>query len=212
MVIDPFWFILAGLLGIQAYLRSRRPRERARRAFARARNVPIGLIVDGQRACVTGTVGAAGAAMTSPIGGHSCVAFRLEVKRADDEDGYSPALTRDGGGAFSITDDTGTLQVEGPFLVTFHLGSGWADVPHDDLDFLEEEGVKTTGTWGDTAFVYREWLLEPGDTVSVLGLAFLEPDPTRASAGFRSAPLVPRMRGSAREPVVIGDAIPLQGR
>jgi len=54
-------------------------------------------------------------------------------------------------------------------------------------------------------FAFREALLQPGDRVSVLGLAFLEPDPAAPAAGFRSAPLALRMRGSAAQPIVVTD-------
>ena len=210
---DPIWLIFAALLGVQAYFRSRRPRDLARREFARTRDTPIADIKDGERASVTGIVGAVASAMRSPIGGETCVAFRLEVRRAgEDDDNSSLTLAKDDGGAFSITDATGTMQVEGPFLVVFDPKNDWTMIPPEDLDFLEEEGVRTTGILDTTEYLYREWLLRPGDQVSVRGLAFLQLDPTSASPGFRSPPIVLCMRGSAQAPIIVGATARSAGR
>lgn len=205
--------MIASLWGVLAYFRSRQPRDRARREFAGARDIPIAELKDGQRASVTGIVGAVASAMRSPIGEETCIAFRLEVRRAsEDDDNGSPALAKDDGAAFSITDATGTIHVEGPFLVLFDPQNDWATVPLEDLDLLEEAGMRTTGILGTTKYVYREWLLQPGDQISVRGVAFWELDPTSASPGFRSPPMVLRMRGSAQAPIIVGATARSGGR
>ena len=185
MKFDDFWIVVAALCGLSIFLASRTPRSRARRAFARANYVPIGEIKDGQWAKVEGIVGAVAPAITSPLGDEACIRFRLEVKRVGEEND-SLSLTKQDGVSFSMTDETGAVVVEGPCLVTFDLWQAWSALEEEDLGFLEEEGVggaRMPSLFGGTAFQFREWLLQPGDRISVLGLAFIEPDPASPSPG-----------------------------
>ena len=99
---------------------------------------------------------------------------------------------------------TGQAVVDGPFLLAPEIVAEWSPVPDEHRDFLEAIGALAESDVRSASV--REELLRPGDRVSVLGLAFLEPDPASASAGFRSAPLVCRLRGSAGRPLIIGAA------
>jgi len=70
------------------------------------------------------------------------------------------------------------------------------------LEFLEQIGVRADHTHS----AVRETVLKPGDRVTVFGLAFLEPDATAPSTGFRSPPLVRHLRGQGQRPVMLGPA------
>lgn len=194
--------VLAAGAALNAYLlyrKSREPRERARRGFARSKSTPIGKIKEGQWVKVTGTVGAIGPTMTSPISRRACIGFWSEV---DSVDQNSVVTKKDGRcGAFSVADDTGQVIVEGPFLLAFEIEQEWSPVPAEHVQLLERIGLRLEG-----AGRIREALLQPGDRVSVFGLAFLEPNPAVPAAGFRSAPLVRHMRGLDRTPIILGPA------
>lgn len=202
MHVDVMSLVVAGLAGINAYLlyrKSREPRERARRGFARSKRTAIGKIKDGQWVKVTGTVGAIGPTMTSPISRRECIGFWSEV---DSVDQNSVVTTKDGRcGAFSVADDTGQVIVEGPFFLTMKIEQEELAAPAAPVQLLERISLKMEG-----AGRVREALLQPGDRVSVFGLVFLEPDPAVPSAGFRSPQLVRHMRGLDRVPIILGPA------
>ncbi|HEY7371415.1 MAG TPA: hypothetical protein VIF57_04495 [Polyangia bacterium] len=198
------WLVLAAFIAVGILLDWTNRRSRDRRTLARARTAPIAAAKDGAWALVTGTLEAVGPAMTSPVGGETCIGFRLEVRPAGEDE--SPVWTKEDAGAFSVADRTGTMHVEGPLRIVVEQKDDWARMAREDLDLLEEADVRTTGLLGDPTFEYREWLLQPGDLVSVFGLVFLEPDPAAPAAGLRAAPLIRRMRGSAERPLLVQPA------
>jgi len=200
----PFIAVIIAVTILGASKWSLRVRARPRRALARAKTTPIGEVKDGDWAKVEGVVGAVGPEMTSPIGGHACIGYRLAVQRADHD--YGHVLTREACAGFSLTDDTGRVDIEGPFQLALEPKNDWSMVRRQRFGALEEAGVQTQGASGDRQFAYREALLREGDRVSVLGIAFLEPDPTRAPSGFREPVLIRRMRGSNDTPIVVADA------
>ena len=132
-----------------------------------------------------------------------CIGFRLDVERVDGT--HSTVFERQACGAFTIADETGQLHVDGPFLLGLDAQGDWSTMRPRLLALLEAAGVPTLQLASYRGFAFREALLQPGDRVSVLGLAFLEPDPAAPAAGFRSAPLVLRMRGSVSQPIVVTD-------
>jgi len=204
---DPWsWLVLVLFVGVGYFLNNRRRQSRDSRALAKMRSVPIARVKHGEWALVTGTLEAVGPPMTSPIGIENCVGFMLEVRYAGGDDDDSPMFTKEDGGAFSVTDDTGTMHVEGPFRIVVDSKDDWSHLEREDLDVLEEENVPTTGLIGNPSFLYRERLLRPGDLVSVLGQVFLEPDPAAPAVGFRSPALARRMRGAAGRPVLVQPA------
>jgi hypothetical protein len=193
------WLVVTGLLGIAVYAqssdpkeRARRARERARRALARAENTPIADVKDGEWARVTGITRAIGSEITSPASGRPCIGFWRDADSAC--------------GPFTISDETGLLIVEGPFERTFEIEELFSTVPAEHLEFLDQIGVLPRA--GHGLPTVREALLRAGQRVSVLGLAFLEPDPDSPAAGLRAVPLVRRMRGSKQRPILLGDPGP----
>jgi|KBSMisStandDraft_5_1062788.scaffolds.fasta_scaffold223277_2 hypothetical protein len=193
-------FIYAAVfLTLALIAKSFQPRLGVRRALARAPNVAIADIKDGAWVKVSGLVGVVGPQMMSPISGQECVGFWVEVVRSQ-----SRELNRETCSVFSITDDTGIAYVDGPFMLVLDVEDGWSVVPKERYGVLEEAGVQLDAQFFNR-FTFREGLLQSGDRVSVLGCAFLEPDPARPAEGFRSPAMVRHLRGSEGKPVVVGD-------
>jgi hypothetical protein len=148
------------------------PRKRARRAFDDVPDMLIRALVDGTRARVTGTVSSLHPLRPSPVDQRPSVRLRLQ--------GVENMVARESCQAFSISDETGTAIVEGPFMMS--------------LD-------------GDRSYVrFREAMLLPGDRVTVLGTVSITIDPAGEPSGFRDPPTLRRIVGTDQEPVVLSDA------
>ena len=185
----------------------------ARRLARRTRNVAIAAVKQGERVKVTGVVTALDPPINSPIDGVSCIGFRVvAVAHLSQGGARQPPTSRPGQTAekascvrFAIADETGTARVEGPFTVGIDLEGEWS-IPITSFDQLrraEMPDFSLTGAW---AFSYREGLLQPGDRVSLVGRAFIEPDPAAGSLPGRTPPTIVALRGSADEPIVLVDA------
>jgi hypothetical protein len=175
----------------------------ARRVLAPLANTPIAEIKNGEWAKVTGVVSMRAPLLASPIAEQECIGFRLDVERVDGGD--PTVFERQACGAFTISDDTGQLHVDGPFLLGLESRGDWSTMRQRLLALLDAAGVPTLQLASYRGFAFREALLQPGDRVSVFRLAFLEPDSAAPAAGFRSPPLVLRMRGSVSRLIVVTD-------
>jgi hypothetical protein len=196
--------VAAGLL-IQTYRWWSGPRGRARRALGRIERVPIAELEHGVWAKVTGVVSPLERTLTSPIGQHACLGYRLEVEQMTGRT-YPLVLELEECVAFSIADDTGRADVDGPFLLGVDFPSERLTVPRRSLGVLTGAGIETSGIFLERRFVYREALLRPGDRVSVMALVTVELDPTVRPEGFRSPPLAARLRGTVKQPIFIADS------
>jgi hypothetical protein len=183
------------------------PRKRARRVLARVSDTPIRELADGDWARVTGRVAALDALAPSPITQRPCIGFRLVVETAvrnDPSNGFTPLLTRESCQPFSISDDTGTAIVEGPFLMGLDVDdSSWTDLPPTLFKLLEEVGAPP----GVTHFRFRECWLLPGDRVTVAGAVSVGVHPAGEPRGFREPPVMRRIVGTDRAPVLLRDAV-----
>ena len=195
---------VAFILSLSVVVAWQQPRSRGRRAVARLKSTPIGEVKDGRWAKVTGLAGVDGPLLTSPLGREACIGFWLEVQPTDQNESH--VVTKEDCSAFSITDDTGRIHVEGPFMVALELENDWVTVPREHFGLLEAAGVKTSDLVRDGKFAFREALLRPGDRVSVLGQALLEPDSGSRTARSDSPARIRRMRGSRRQPVIVAHA------
>jgi hypothetical protein len=196
-------FALVVAVVIMGYALWLQPRRRARRVLGRLANTPIAEIKNGEWAKITGVVSVRAPLLTSPIAERECIGFRLDVERVDGT--HSTVFERQACGAFTIADDTGQVHVDGPFLLGLDAQGDWSTMRPRLLALLDAAGVPTLQLASYRGFAFREALLQPGDRVSVLGLAFREPDPAAPAAGFRSPPLVLRMRGSVTRPIIVAD-------
>jgi hypothetical protein len=180
-----------------------RPPHGARREIIPAVNTPIAGIKQGERIRVTGTVSALAPLLTSPVGEHDCIGFRLDVERVDGA--YPTVFERQACGAFSIADGTGEIHVDGPFLLGLPARGHLSTMRPRLLELLAAAGVPRLELPSYRGFAFREALLCAGDQVSVVGRAFLEPDPAVPAAGHRVLSVALRLSGSNGEPVVIVD-------
>jgi hypothetical protein len=180
------------------------PRVRARRAMNRTGSIRIGDVKDGEWAKVQGVVGAAGRHLTSPLTRRECIGYWVDVHRADQD--LKQLLKKEACVAFSVTDDTGRLNVEGPFRLELDAEHDWSMVAEHQLGLLEAAGLPAADLARGRQFAYREGLLLRGDRIIVRGLAFLEPDPASPSSGLRAPLLIRRMRGSRDKPIDVADA------
>jgi hypothetical protein len=197
--------LLAGIALVKGVAWWIEPRSYARWALKRAKNTPIAELKQGQWARISGVVSSIAPTAASPIGGHDCIGFRLEVKRIDRQV-LPVVLEKEICGAFSISDDTGKADVEGPFLLGLDFEHDWVIVPSERHAYLEAAGVRTHGMLFRHGLAFREAVIAPGDRVSVLGLATFESDPSEPAAGLRAPAFRAHLTGSKAEPVIVADA------
>jgi hypothetical protein len=109
-------------------------------------------------------------------------------------------LDRSACATFALSDGRVEAVVEGTLLLGLDpddRGDIWANQPPALFTLLEEAGVPLTGLFGrDKQFRFREALLEPGDRITVLGRAFVEPAPAGARHGFRAPPMRCAFKGT----------------
>ena len=220
------WLVVLQLVGVGVLLgrfalkRWLDPRKRARREIEAVRETPIrdlaleGVrdmlirdLTDGVRACVTGTVAPLHALQPSPVDQRPCIGFRSVVEsaiRGDPSNGFRHVLTRESCQPFSISDETGTAIVEGLFMIDLDFDdSSWTDLPPALFRLLEDAGVSSSTT--DLRF--SEAFLLPGDRVTVLGAVSVEIHPAGEQSGFREPPMMRRIVGTDRTPVILRDAV-----
>jgi len=178
------------------------PRTRARRLLRKVRNVPIAEIKDGAWVKVTGAAHAIGPIATALVSRRDCIGFQVQVQQLE---GMSAGivLRRESCPTFAITDETGTVEVDGPFLFAIDWGA-WSIMTATHLRILKEGGIHGRRFW--RRFSFRESLIQPGDVITVFGLATFEPDPTASSTDLRSPALKIHLRGSGNQRVILADA------
>jgi hypothetical protein len=196
--------VVGAVVAIQTAYWWAQPRTRGRRLLRKARNVPIDEIKDGEWVKVSGLAGAIGGVGPSLMGRRPCIGFHVEVQRLDRKSSMI-ILRRESCPAFTITDGTGTVEVDGPFLFAIDWDA-WSIVTAERLRILRECGVATQGLLFWRRFAYREGLIRPGDPITVFGLASFEPDPTEPPTDLRSPALKIHLRGSGNQRVILADA------
>ena len=131
--------VVGGALAIQAAFWQAQPRTRARRLLRKTRNVAVAEINDGEWVKVTGLAHAIGSVGPSLMGRRPCIGFQVEVQRLDRKSS-AIVLRQESCPAFTITDGTGTVQVDGPFLFAIDWDA-WSIVTAERLRILRECGV-----------------------------------------------------------------------
>jgi hypothetical protein len=154
----------------------------------------------GEQARIRGVVVAREPLLKSAIGGKPCVGYQATIHDAQD-----PALlvSREGWSSFLVTDETGTVAVEGRLEALLDSDDGGVELPPAAYPLLAEDGVRMRELWGPRQFRFRERLLCVGDRVSVVGRPSAAGDSRGGSRDTSPARQV--MRGSAYDPVVVMD-------
>jgi hypothetical protein len=168
-------------------------RQASWRAIKKARPIAIASLQEGQRATIAGVIAPRGPLLTSPIQQLPCIGYssQIDVHRGEE---VQPFLKADDCGPFFVTDESGTALVYSPVLLPRPPGS-WQVAPPTSLPT----------TAGEENRCY-EILLRPGDRVKVLGRSVIEVDPAAVGGPHRQPPMLPVLKGSADEPVIVADA------
>jgi hypothetical protein len=193
----------------------------AQRAAARIEDLAtsrIGSLAAGE-VRVTGEAQAAGVTLTSPVRGRPCLYYRATAKAYHDDDERT-LFDEERGIGFFVKDTTGVVRVfprGARWDVTLDEPTPWAEGPagglrggtllsapgpdedplhpgRDDLDFaMPMLMASATRSGGSQSVTYREWRIEAGDVVTIVGraLPFRDlADPTEVDeAGDRLATL-----------------------
>src|SRR5262245_13236659 len=156
-------FALAVAVTVMGYALWLQPRRRARRLLRGARNTPIGDIKHGDWAKITGTVRPLAPLLRSPVADDEVIGFRLDVERVDG--GHPIIFDRQACGAFSVADETGTVDVEGPFLFGLDTDGDYSTMRPKLLASLEAAGAAPLELASSRGFAFREARLRAGDGV-----------------------------------------------
>ena len=201
--------VFAAAPGFYWYVLRSRLRDRPRRLLRRRKSTAIAALKEGEEAKITGVVAAREDLLRSPIGGHACIGFQTSIDHRPSGSAGEVWLSiwgRTACSSFSVTDETGTAVVEGPFSLELDVDDGaWSDMPPAVFQLLEEAYAQYfLRTSGDARMRFQEALLKSGDRVSVLGHTTIKLDPA-ARGSYREPPMLPHIGGTAIEPVRIID-------
>jgi hypothetical protein len=199
--------VVMGAPGFYFYVVMPRLRSPERRLLDRTKPTRIAALEEGKLARITGVVAPREGLLRSPVGGHPCIGYSMEIAtKASSSAGepWLPLLARRDCKAFSLTDDSGTAVVEGPFEFELDPDDGaWTNLPPQVYAMLDEAKVSLTQFRGDRDFRFQEALLKAGDRINVLGRATLQVD--SATSSLRTPPRLYHVRGTADDPVVLAD-------
>lgn len=171
--------------------------QTARRAM---RAVPVRAVAEvagGTKARIVGRV-RVDAPITAPLTGRACARWRVIVqeKRGGKNKHWVTVLDASQGVDFVVEDPSGKAIVAGPSVQAVleqdgNFSSGFLNDATPELEaFLAAHGRSSQGFVFNKTMRYREGVVEPGETVTVVGWARWEADPeasARAGAGYRDA-------------------------
>jgi hypothetical protein len=157
---------------------------------------PIREVMDGEVARVVGAV-SVDAPVSAPLSGRPCAYWRVVVeerRRRGKNSRWVTVIDDHGGVDFVVSDETGRALVK-----TGHVravldkdhgrSSGFLNDATPELDhFLASRGHTSQGFLFNKSMRFREGVVEPGETVAVVGAARWEPDPELGAqdrAGYR---------------------------
>lgn len=149
---------------------------------------PIAEAAEGQLVKVTGTLVVADQpGLEAPVTGRSCVGYVIEIKermQSGATANWETLVTKEDAVVFLVEDDTGRafVKAEGAHLVLVrdgHVQSGLlSDHSERAKAFFAEQGTESQqALWKKKAVRFEEGVLEPGEEVSVLGVAAWEDVP-----------------------------------
>lgn len=166
---------------------------------------PIDRINDGTRVKIVGRVDAAAPPLEAPITGRACVAWSVEVQEAP---GWESVLQAQEAQALLVRDGSGRPAMVHATRARVLIDTdetSWPLVPTARMRaFLQRHGVRERGNYGSVRpYRYCEAAIEPGATITVVGVARLEVDTTGIAGSYREPPLRARFAAEARTPLWI---------
>lgn len=160
----------------------------------RARRLPVTPIDragDGVRVKIVGRLEAGKRPLEAPISGRACVAWTVEVQEGSNlrtivlEGQTQDFVLHDGSGRTAIVRTAGAR-------VAFGTDAWMAPAqPSERMRaFLRRHRRPESGDPGSPSpYRYRESVLEPGEAITVVGMAQLEIDPSESAGSYREPPL-----------------------
>jgi hypothetical protein len=219
---NPIWIFVPACVAFVTFLTVYGPRwqrayaRRPERALRRMQTTAIAALKPDQPAKVTGVISPRDDLVKSPIGGLPCIGFQVVIEGAEPfsfahypetPEGRHVLFEREACGVFTLTDDTGTVVVDGPYRLGLGPYDGaWADPTPSVFALLQEKPVPDAlADWPSWRRLrYQEAVLKPGDRVSVLGQPSMEVD-RAAVASYRDPPILTHIKGTQDEPVLVID-------
>jgi hypothetical protein len=197
------------------------PRQKILRALREVSVTPVRDAIDGELVRVVGRLRPGPRLLQAPLSGRACALFEVEVdlkvKRGKSSQ-WRPLIRESEAIDFFLEDDTGRALVriaerQTALVLDHEQRSGFLDDPTPALEaYVARHGHETTGGFGlNRTLRYREGVLEPDETVAVLGRGRWEDDPdpgaARAGEGYRASARRKRLviEPSALSPVRVSD-------
>lgn len=202
-----------GVIGLAGRLPEAR---RVKRELARTRRVSLAALPDGKVVTVRGTVRELGETVTAPLSRRGCVYFLVVFDEVGTGGDYRELGRLDGGAPFRIESDGGTARVV-PGTPQLALPAATYMRPAHELAaggersamiYLAQRVCRAPNYPATSWLRATEYVLAPGDEVTVKGWCTHEPDPDAApnvDTGYRGElPSRAVISGSRRTPLMIG--------
>jgi len=175
----------------------------------RAPTMTIAELVEDEPARIVGVAGAQGRLLTAPVDAQPCIGFSLLIERrrvAGAGEAWERVLLRQECQSFSVRDETGLAIVECPVVLRIDVDvGGWAGLPPEVYELLEEENISTRDRFRDYEFRFGLGVLKPGDRVSVEGYAAWQLDPSVPAPNARALPEAWHFKDTEDWPLVVRD-------
>jgi len=198
--------------------------QRARRAMRALPVRPIAEALEAEKVRISGPARPLAEPLTAPLSGRPCACWRVvvEEKVRRDKTTYWRTVVDDHEVVdFVIEDGSGkavvrTAMVQPVLDRDMDARSGFLNDATPELEaFLSERGHSSQGWVFNKTMRYREGVLEPGESVCVVGVGRWEPDPEAAAEarGYRTAHQPRRLvlSAPAEGPLLLSDEAGLQG-
>ncbi len=176
---------------------------------SRAPLTTIAGLVEDEPSRIIGVAGAQDPLLKTPVNAQPCIGFRLLIERrpvAGAGERWEPVLLRQDCQSFSVRDETGLAIVERPVVLRIDVDvGGWAGLPPEVYELLEEEKISTGDRFRDYEFRFGMGVLKPGDRVSVEGMATFQLDPSVPAPNARALPEAWHFKDTEAWPLVVRD-------
>lgn len=159
--------------------------------------VPIGQASKRATLRIVGTVRLSGNAIAAPLSGRPCCAYYATAVRKDaptdrPSSFFNYVWPKEGGTNFVVDDGTGSVLVRCRSRVSMLWKDlpSLSDLPSDRANvFLRDSGVHGSST----DWIFREWTLQEGHVVAVVGVvakeSYVETHGTSSASGYRGSRL-----------------------
>ncbi len=168
---------------------------------------PLDRVTDGARVKVAGRLDAGAQPLAAPISGRACAAWSVEVQEFP---GCETIAVEQKLQEFVLRDGSGrpALVRAARASVVFEEDAAWTPARPTDtmVALLRRHRLRESGYFGwPTPYRYCEGVLEPGETITVVGVARLEIDPSGTAGSYREPPMRVVLSATPERPLWILD-------